>query len=357
MKKVTFLAGAAALALPYGANAADAVVIPDPEPMEYVRVCDAYGVGFFYIPGTETCLRIGGYLRYDLGVGNPVGSDIDGDGEADTYFNRSRFALRTDVRSQTELGELKTYAQINFDFDTEGSFWTYAVNPGKHQLYINHAYVELGGFRVGVTDSAFSAITDFAGNVTNDWLLGYGRFQTNQIAYTYTGSNGFSATVAAEQGVGDFEIQGYVPHLVAGASLTQGWGKVSAVAGYDSLNEVWAGKARLDVNVSDTVVLWVMGGYKTVRADNSTNWGTDNYYGNWGGDWALWTGGSWRFKDNASFNAQFAYDEAQDLLAVANIEYEIVKDFRVIPEILYSENLVVDGDKSVAGFLRFQRTF
>lgn len=26
-------------------------------PVEYVRVCDAYGTGFFYIPGTETCIN------------------------------------------------------------------------------------------------------------------------------------------------------------------------------------------------------------------------------------------------------------------------------------------------------------
>ncbi len=31
------------------ANAADAVVAPEPEHVEYVRVCDAYGAGYFYI--------------------------------------------------------------------------------------------------------------------------------------------------------------------------------------------------------------------------------------------------------------------------------------------------------------------
>ncbi len=36
----------------------------EPEPVEYVRVCDAYGTGYFYIPGTETCLQIGGYVRF-----------------------------------------------------------------------------------------------------------------------------------------------------------------------------------------------------------------------------------------------------------------------------------------------------
>src|SRR5690606_35769698 len=35
-----------------GAKAADAIVFAEPEPVEYVRVCDVYGAGFFYIPGT-----------------------------------------------------------------------------------------------------------------------------------------------------------------------------------------------------------------------------------------------------------------------------------------------------------------
>src|SRR5688500_4370825 len=64
-----FLGSAAALFAVSGARAADAVVIAEPEPVEYVRVCDVYGTGFYYMPGTETCLRVGGYLRYDIGVG------------------------------------------------------------------------------------------------------------------------------------------------------------------------------------------------------------------------------------------------------------------------------------------------
>ena len=37
--------------------------------MEYVRICEAYGVGFYYIPGTETCLKVSGYVRMDIGAG------------------------------------------------------------------------------------------------------------------------------------------------------------------------------------------------------------------------------------------------------------------------------------------------
>jgi hypothetical protein len=64
--KSLLIGSAAAIVAVSGARAADAVVIAEPEPFEYVRVCDTYGVGFYYIPGTETCLRISGLIRYDI---------------------------------------------------------------------------------------------------------------------------------------------------------------------------------------------------------------------------------------------------------------------------------------------------
>ena len=36
--------------------------------VEYVRVCNLYGAGFWYIPGTDTCIKIGGYLRVDTTI-------------------------------------------------------------------------------------------------------------------------------------------------------------------------------------------------------------------------------------------------------------------------------------------------
>ncbi|HET9963642.1 MAG TPA: porin, partial [Nitrospiraceae bacterium] len=69
MKLKSLLIGSAAvMAAATGARAADAIVVPEPEPMEYVRVCDVYGAGFFYIPGTETCLQISGYIFYEIGA-------------------------------------------------------------------------------------------------------------------------------------------------------------------------------------------------------------------------------------------------------------------------------------------------
>src|SRR5688572_17196745 len=123
--KSLLLGSAAALVAVSGARAADAVVVAEPEPMEYVRICDTYGVGFYYIPGTETCLKVSGYMRYDVGVGafgltdvldkkEPFDYSDFEDNLNDTYDKRARFQLRLDSRAETELGTLRTYAAINF---------------------------------------------------------------------------------------------------------------------------------------------------------------------------------------------------------------------------------------------------
>src|SRR5260221_14588294 len=40
------------------------------EPVQYVRICDAFGQGFFNIPGTDTCIRVSGGVQ--AGYGGPT---------------------------------------------------------------------------------------------------------------------------------------------------------------------------------------------------------------------------------------------------------------------------------------------
>ena len=61
--RTLILSSAAGLMALSGAQAADLPV--KAKPVEYVRICSLYGAGFFYIPGTDTCIKIGGYLRAD----------------------------------------------------------------------------------------------------------------------------------------------------------------------------------------------------------------------------------------------------------------------------------------------------
>jgi hypothetical protein len=390
--KGLLLGSAAALVAVSGARAADAVVIAEPEPMEYVRVCDTYGVGFYYIPGTETCLKISGYVRYDIGVGDMAGFTDVLDKEHyfkgepydfnDTYYKRARFQLRVDSRSETELGTLRTYAAINFNYDVTGNLYsselTYGLTDASDNVGIEHAYIELGGFRVGKTDSLFSTFTGYAGGVINDDFISYGPFGTHQMAYTFNGGNGFSAAVALEMGDGSgwynpfsgaqnlYTVDSYVPHVVGGVAYTAGWGGVSAVIGYDSVWEEVAVKGRVDFNVNDALSLFVMAGYASKDDDLFVSscvsfacavYNGPNYYGQWGGDWAIWLGGSFKANEKATINAQFAYDDFENFTAVANVAYELVPNFTITPEVIYADNFDLDGDGLWGGFLRFQANF
>ena len=64
LAKSLLLGSAAGLAAVVGAQAADLPSVKA-APVEYVRVCSTYGAGFFYVPGTDSCLRISGRLRAD----------------------------------------------------------------------------------------------------------------------------------------------------------------------------------------------------------------------------------------------------------------------------------------------------
>ena len=76
MVKSLLLGSAAGLVAVAGAQAADLPV--KAKPVEYVKICSLYGVGFYYIPGTDMCLKIGGWVRaeYAWGVNGVFGADL-----------------------------------------------------------------------------------------------------------------------------------------------------------------------------------------------------------------------------------------------------------------------------------------
>src|SRR5271154_2192557 len=107
MVKSLILGSAAGLVAMSGAQAADLPV--KAKAVEYVRICSLYGAGFYYIPGTDTCIKLGGYLRVDL-VGNSNSDAVNqssGVGSTDNrlrnyYTARSREDLNIDTRTATE---------------------------------------------------------------------------------------------------------------------------------------------------------------------------------------------------------------------------------------------------------------
>lgn len=389
--KITSLltCSAAALISTSTAYAADAVIAPEPETVEYVRVCDAYGAGYFYIPGTETCLRIHGYVRYDVTGGDDVYArgftEKDGKLTAntktkrDTYDAMARFSLKFSTASETELGTLKTYSDVRFQWKNGGD--------DSSSGTLRYGYMQLGGLRVGLDESAFLTFTGYLGNVMNDDVILAGGARTGLISYTYAGDNGFSAILSLEQGNNkDIDvapsdwagkswggtINDYTPHVVAGLRYAQGWGSIAAVGAYDARNEEWAGKVRGDLNATDQLSFWVQGGYKSnkdiyrdVVDGNDQVIGRaraiSSFYGTWGGDWAVWGGAAYKLTGQAVLNAQLAYDASKTFATTANIAYELVPGFTVTPEVSYTkwkdEKSILNGKDAVQGMIRFQRSF
>ncbi|MES0048292.1 porin [Mesorhizobium sp. M0053] len=393
--KSLLLGSAAALIAVSGARAADAVVVAEPEPAEYVKICDVYGSGYFYIPGTETCLRIGGYVRYDIGAGD-VGSfdgatsaDVEDGDSNDTWYKKARFSLKTWTGQETELGTLKTYTETrwNFQNNNRDAGAVFAVNPAGNAdtVSLNFAWIQLGGLRVGKDESAFNTFIGYAGNVIQDTLVPYGDFDTNVIQYYFDAGNGFSAVISLEEGSGGGTdgfygvgtIDSYVPHVVGGLKYTQGWGAITGVIAYDSNYEEVAGKVRLDITPMQNLSLFIMGGYGT--DDNYTDAGYTfaaggrGFYKQWDGNWAVWGGGTYTINEKTSFNAQVSYDEGENLAIAANIAYDVVPGFTVTAEVDYINAGSIEdtgfganhnwtgisdgGDDAIGGMLRFQRSF
>src|SRR5438105_3439006 len=61
MVKSLLLGTAAGLVAVAGAQAADMPV--KGKPVQYVKICSGYGDGFYYLPGTDVCIKWGGYVR------------------------------------------------------------------------------------------------------------------------------------------------------------------------------------------------------------------------------------------------------------------------------------------------------
>ena len=199
MVKSLLLGSAAGLVAVAGAQAADLPV--KAKPVEYVKICSIYGAGFFYIPGTDTCIKIGGWVRAEIdvhagGSHNPANNGATGRNNridsADVVL-RDRFVISNDIRTQTEYGTLRAYTRAGFDWTTPES--------GGGRFYVERAFIQFAGFTFGRSQSYF----DFYANVM--YYTGYiggpsstGAPGTDLFAYTATFGNGFTATLSMEDG-------------------------------------------------------------------------------------------------------------------------------------------------------------
>lgn len=257
MKLKTSLLGVAiGFSLISTAWSADSIVV-EPEPVDYLRICDTYGSGFFYIPGTETCLRFSGYvrssyeklhLRVDNGsvfngaLGN-FGFPANDEYNFAAWGNRAR--LNVDTRTETDWGTLRALyrlegGQSNVDTDIRADV----------------ALISLAGFRAGMNGANFwssnhsygwvnsEGIGSNAGGIAADDGL-YGFDYSTVFDYTWA-REGWSVTVGVEDPRISFGRENFGnstnsggpdsrANFYAGVSYTAHWGGVAFTAVHDSL--------------------------------------------------------------------------------------------------------------------------
>ena len=175
--KSLLMGSAAALITVNAANAADAVVA-EPEPHDHVRVCDMYGAGFFYIPGTETCLKISGELRVQYNYRkneDPVDGSNDSTGEG-TWYGRVNF----DAQEETDYGTLRSYIRM------ESTTGDHEKEEGEGDVQIRDAYIELGGMSVGYRTSRVE-LTGMPGQMFDGSYHGGGRVMYADYTFAANG--------------------------------------------------------------------------------------------------------------------------------------------------------------------------
>jgi len=269
MLNKTLLGSAAVIMAVVGAQAAD---LPSKKaaPATYVKICDAYGAGFFFMPGSDTCVKLGGYVRAEYQYTPAKDVYTDPRLKADTialyqtvnqtansqstsgYEARGR--IEVDARTPTSMGVARTFVRlraantsgIRNSTNADGAVVTDA-NASVTAIAIEGAMVQWAGFTFGVGPENYAMMPGimYAGMPWAGFPNGM-----KQIAYTATLGGGWSATVALEDRNDSFNasstgVQQYsaqlstVANLAGNVRLDQSWGfaAVSGLLGNNSIRD------------------------------------------------------------------------------------------------------------------------
>ena len=308
--KSILLGSATAILAVASANAAD---LPSRKsaPVEYVKVCSAYGAGFFFIPGTDTCLKIGGRVRADYayvpakaqfsalgtiaGTTAPVVAQA-ADGQ-NTIGYEARGRIDFDARTQTAFGTVQTAAGLRMarvtgvlDKDAAASVTTTATT-------LEYAYIRFAGFTFGASRDNFAFMPSLTYGAGHWASFANG---AKQLAYTATFGGGISATIAlqdyldtaSDKSIAGFAASPYyvynsIPQINANVRIDQSWGAMqlmgayadvstnTATDTYDKSKGVYAIGAGAKINLPMLAkgdALYLTAAYANGMSEYTTNW-------------------------------------------------------------------------------------
>ncbi len=199
MVKSLLLGSAAGLVAVTAGQAADLPV--KAKPVEYVKICSLYGAGFYYMPGTDLCIKVGGWVRAEAVYGSVNGSmtwgGFNGNANNRTTSNfvfRARGYITADVRNQTEYGTVRGYLAVGVNTNDVG------LQVAGLAFSSNRAFVQWAGMTAGLTQSFYDFYSVPAMQYRGGYLPSSDTGDPGWMVWAYTAQlgSGFSATISAE---------------------------------------------------------------------------------------------------------------------------------------------------------------
>ena len=199
MVKSLLLGSAAALVAATAGQAADLPV--KAKPVEYVKVCSLYGAGFYYMPGTDMCIKIGGWVRTEFVYGQvngsltwgPFAGNANNRGSTSEAF-RARGYITADAREQTAYGTARAYIDVGINTNDAG------LQVANLALSSNRAFLQWAGITAGLTQSFYDFYSVPAASFRGGYYPASDTGDPGWFTWGYTAQlgNGLSATIATE---------------------------------------------------------------------------------------------------------------------------------------------------------------
>jgi hypothetical protein len=193
--KGLLLGTAAGFAAMSGTQAADLPL--KAKPVQYVKICTLYGDGYYYIPGSDTCIKIGGFVRLDAAwnaAGGRVPAYTGTQGAQDRTVSpmstRARGNIAIDTRTQTQYGTLRTLTSLNFQNQDQAESFN-----------LQRAFIQWAGFTFGRMQSYSDvwSLVDYWTISQEQTGVDTGADGINSIVYTFDLGAGGSLTFGADE--------------------------------------------------------------------------------------------------------------------------------------------------------------
>jgi Porin subfamily len=274
MVKALLLGSAAGLVAITAGQAAELPV--KARPVQYVKICSLYGAGFYYMPGTDMCLKIGGWMRAEYTYGSngsltwgPMHDNYNDRSTSDLTI-RARGYVTADAREQTAYGTARAYIDVGVNANEIGA--------GAFTSNTNRAFLQWAGFTAGLAVSAYDAIpwaavAYRAGYIPQDnsgdggwWVWQYTAQLGNGMSATFGmedrranqivgQSSATATTVIAGSLFSSATLGGYggwdYPDFVGNLRVDQAWGTAQVMGAVHEVNALYYGPTAATVFKTD----------------------------------------------------------------------------------------------------------